>query len=144
MKGSSSSCLLIFSRLLASPVQAQLTLTDPNWGPGPSTPKLASLATGSAHTPFSGSRTLLLPPLVSYLPFRAAPFSSPCLFWLRPVLLPFTFFTVSENLIYYLLALISNKPSSQMPFPSLEGGSCRQGERNDICEEGLLEIRAKR
>jgi hypothetical protein len=33
VKGSSSSCLLISSRLLASPVRAQLTLTDPNWGP---------------------------------------------------------------------------------------------------------------
>ncbi len=33
MKGSSSSRLLILSRLLTSPVWAQLTLTDPNWGP---------------------------------------------------------------------------------------------------------------
>ncbi len=33
VKGSSSFCLLILSRLLASPVWAQLTLTDPNWGP---------------------------------------------------------------------------------------------------------------
>ncbi len=33
MKGLSSFRLLILSRLLASPVWAQLTLTDPNWGP---------------------------------------------------------------------------------------------------------------
>jgi hypothetical protein len=32
MKGSSSLHLLILSRLLASPVWAQLTLTDPIWG----------------------------------------------------------------------------------------------------------------
>jgi hypothetical protein len=32
MKGSSSLRLLILSRLLASPVWAQLTLTDPTWG----------------------------------------------------------------------------------------------------------------
>jgi hypothetical protein len=32
MKGSSSSRLLILSRLLASPVWAQLALTDPIWG----------------------------------------------------------------------------------------------------------------
>ncbi len=32
MKGSSSLRLLILSHLLASPVWAQLTLTDPNWG----------------------------------------------------------------------------------------------------------------
>jgi hypothetical protein len=32
MKGSSSFRLLILSRLLASPVWAQLTLTDPTWG----------------------------------------------------------------------------------------------------------------
>jgi hypothetical protein len=32
MKGSSSLCLLILSRLLTSPVWAQLMLTDPTWG----------------------------------------------------------------------------------------------------------------
>jgi hypothetical protein len=32
MKGSSSLYLLILSRLLTSPVWAQLTFTDPNWG----------------------------------------------------------------------------------------------------------------
>jgi hypothetical protein len=32
MKGSSSFCLLILSRLLASPIWAQLTLTYPTWG----------------------------------------------------------------------------------------------------------------
>jgi hypothetical protein len=33
MKGSSSFRLLILSRPLASPIWAQLTLTDPAWGP---------------------------------------------------------------------------------------------------------------
>ncbi len=51
MKGSSSFCLLILSRLLASPVWAQLTLTDPNGG---------ALSTGSAHTPLLGSRTITI------------------------------------------------------------------------------------
>jgi hypothetical protein len=57
MKGSSSLRLLILSRLLASPFWAQLTLTDPTWGPGPFTSKMATLSTGSAHTPLLGSRT---------------------------------------------------------------------------------------
>jgi hypothetical protein len=35
MKGSSSFRFLILSRLLASPVWAQLTLADPNWVPRP-------------------------------------------------------------------------------------------------------------
>jgi hypothetical protein len=60
MKGSSSLCLLILSRLLASPVWAQLTLTDPTWGAQCLSSKMATLSTGSAHTPLPGSRTLYL------------------------------------------------------------------------------------
>jgi hypothetical protein len=59
MKGSSSFRLLILSLLFASPVWAQLTLTDPDWGPWSFTSKMAALPTGSAHTPLLGSRTLL-------------------------------------------------------------------------------------
>jgi hypothetical protein len=60
IKGSSSLRLLILSHLLASPVWAQLTLTDPTGGPGPFTSKMATLSTGSAHTPLPGSRTVHL------------------------------------------------------------------------------------
>jgi hypothetical protein len=57
MKGSSFLRLLIWSRLLASSVWTQLPLTDPTWGPGPLTSKMATLFTGSVHTPLLGSRT---------------------------------------------------------------------------------------
>ncbi len=35
----------------------------PTGGPGPPTPKMASPPTGSAHSPFSGSRTFTNPPI---------------------------------------------------------------------------------
>jgi hypothetical protein len=43
----------------------------PNGGPGPPTPKMASPSTGSAHTPFSVSKTITfdLMPFCLYFPF---------------------------------------------------------------------------
>ncbi len=53
----SSSFSDILVRLLSSPVQTQLMLIVPHWGPG--APKVESSLLGSAHTSFPGSRTVL-------------------------------------------------------------------------------------
>jgi hypothetical protein len=60
MKGSSSLRLLILSRLLASPVWAQLTLTDPTWGPVPLLPRWRPFLQGPRTLPYRGPEQFVL------------------------------------------------------------------------------------